>query len=106
MISLMIGAARIGPPVYAPKDFLVGGWGHPDNLGNHWLLVWVAERVFRWEQIIHNDQYYLPYGDYPWLAGNGTEGFLYLPFHLLFEFVDNKLSRIVDFRQLCIVCTL
>lgn len=86
MISLMIGAARIGPPVYAPKDFLVGGWGHPDNLGNQWLLVWVAERASRWEQIIHNDQYYLPYGDYPWLAGNGTEGFLYLPFHLLFGY--------------------
>lgn len=86
IISLFIGAARIGPPAYAPKQFLVGGWGHPDNLGNHWLLVWVAERISRWEQIIHNDQYYLPYGDYPWIAGNGTEGFLYLPFHLLFGY--------------------
>ena len=47
IISLCIGAARLGPPAYAPKQFLVGGWGHPDNLGNHWLLVWIAERISR-----------------------------------------------------------
>ena len=86
ILSLLIGAARIGPPVFSPKKFLVGGWGHPDNLGNQWLLVWVAEQVWAGESIIHNDQYYLPFGDYPWLAGNGMDGFLYLPFHLLFGY--------------------
>ena len=86
ILSLLIGVARIGPPVFSPKKFLVGGWGHPDNLGNQWLLVWVAEQVWAGESIIHNDQYYLPFGDYPWLAGNGMDGFLYLPFHLLFGY--------------------
>ena len=68
----------------SPADFIIGGWGHPDNLGNHWLLVWVAENVSAGTSIIHNDQYYVPFGDYPWLAGNGSEGILFWPFYSIF----------------------
>mgnify|MGYP000103150292 CR=1 FL=1 len=83
MLSVLIATARIGPAVLSPNSFLVGGWGHPDNLGNHWLLVWVAERVLAGESILHNQEDYVPFGDYPWLAGNGSEGLLYAPFHWL-----------------------
>jgi len=82
-LSFIIGVLRLGPAFWAPSQYLVGGWGHPDNLGNHWLLVWVAERVLAGESLLHNTQYYLPVGDHPWLAGNGSEGFLFLPFYAL-----------------------
>jgi hypothetical protein len=63
---------------------LPGNPYHPDNLGNHWLLVWVAERLAAGRGLLHTDAYYWPVGDAPVLAGNGMEGALYLPFHLLF----------------------
>ena len=66
-----------------PGPVSVGNWVHPDNLSNHWLLVWVAERVMSGESLLHNDQYYWPVGDAPLLAGNGMAGFTYLPLHLL-----------------------
>ncbi|MEE2752105.1 MAG: hypothetical protein VX519_11805 [Myxococcota bacterium] len=68
-----------------PQSTLAGDWRHPDCLGNHWLLVWMAERILSFESLLHNPLYYWPHGDAPWLAGNGSEGFLYLPFHLLFD---------------------
>lgn len=84
VLALVIGILRIGPPVWEPSAYLVGGWNHPDNLGNHWLLVWVAEQMLSLDSILHNDQYYVPFGDYPWLAGNGTEGILFIPWYWLF----------------------
>ena len=83
--SIVLVIARLGAIFWQGDSHLVGGWNHPDNLGNQWLLVWVAERVREGQDIIHNDMYYLPVGDYPWIAGNGSEGFLYLPFSLLFS---------------------
>ncbi len=62
---------------------VVGSWQHPDNLSNHWLLVWVGERLLGGESLLHNDRYYWPVGDAPLLAGNGMEGLTYLPLHLL-----------------------
>lgn len=69
-------------PAAIRPDVVLGHWNHPDCLSDHWLLVWVAERVMQGGDLLHNDQYYWPYGDYPLLAGNGSEGFIYLPFHL------------------------
>ena len=80
ILSLALGIARLGNVFWHPKSFLVGGWSHPDNLGNHWLLVWVSEQLLHGKGILHNDRYYVPFGDYPWLAGNGSEGVLYLLF--------------------------
>lgn len=71
------------PAVVSPEAVLIGGWAHPDCLSNHWLLAWVAERLLAGESILHNTDYYWPIGDAPVLAGNGAEGFAYLPFHAL-----------------------
>jgi hypothetical protein len=84
LVSASIAFARVGAPMFDLENFIVGGWGHPDNLGNHWLLVWVSEQVLSGGSLLHNDRYYVPFGDAPWLAGNGSEGFLFLPFYLLF----------------------
>ncbi len=65
---------------FAPTQTILCNFVHPDCLGNHWLMVWVAEQVMHGRSILHNDAYYWPIGDAPWLAGNGSEGFLYLPF--------------------------
>ena len=81
LLSLLIGGLRLGPVLLHPSEYLIGGWGHPDNIGNHWLLVWVAEQLWSGASLVHNDHYYIPVGDYPWLAGNGTEGLLYALVH-------------------------
>jgi hypothetical protein len=73
----------LGPAILDPSGRIVGNWNHPDCLGNHWLLVWVAEQVLSLESLLHNPNYYAPFGDAPWLAGNGSEGILYAPFHAL-----------------------
>ena len=52
----------------------VGNWVHPDNLSNHWLLVWVAERVMSGESLLHNDTYYWPVGDAPLEALRSARG--------------------------------
>ncbi len=82
-LSLLGAALVIAPVVLSPTDTIVCGWVHPDCLGNHWLLTWVAERVAAGQSLVHNDRYYWPIGDAPWLAGNGSDGFLYLPWHFL-----------------------
>ena len=83
LLSLAAALAACGAVVMAPRDTLLCNYIHPDCLGNHWLMVWVAERVMHGQSILWNDSYYWPIGDAPWLAGNGSEGFAYLPFHAL-----------------------
>ena len=73
----------LGPATLEPNSRLVGNWMHPDCLSNHWLLVWVAERTLGFESLLHNTAYYAPIGDAPWLAGNGSQGLFYSPFHAL-----------------------
>jgi hypothetical protein len=70
-------------PAPFDRGAVIGHWNHPDGLSNHWLLVWVAEQVTTGGSLLHNDRYYWPVGDAPMLAGNGGEGVLYVPFHLL-----------------------
>jgi hypothetical protein len=82
-LSLVGAALVIAPVVLSPSDTIVCGWVHPDCLGNHWLLEWVADRLLHGQSLVHNDRYYWPIGDAPWLAGNGSDGFLYLPWHVL-----------------------
>ena len=84
IVSVVLSAIRLGPVFFEPASHLPGAWGHPDNLSNQWLLVWLSEQVASGQSLLHNDQYYWPVGDYPWLAGNGSEGFLHLPVYLLF----------------------
>ena len=33
VMALVIGALRIGPPIWEPSAYMIGGWNHPDNLG-------------------------------------------------------------------------
>lgn len=82
--SLACALLAIGPVAEDPRHALLCNFIHPDCLSNHWLMVWVAERFTSGQSILHNDAYYWPVGDAPWLAGNGSEGFAYAPFHLVF----------------------
>ena len=84
LLALAGAAIVVWPAASSWNDTIVCGWVHPDCLGNHWLLVWVAEQAAGLSSLVHNDRYYWPVGDAPWLAGNGSDGFLYLPWHLLF----------------------
>lgn len=84
LLALAGAAAATWPAFSSPTDTLLCNYVHPDCLSNHWLLVWVAERLSAGESILWNDWYYWPVGDAPWLAGNGSEGIAYLPWHLLF----------------------
>jgi len=81
-LSLGLALLQLDPAWRDPGAYLVGNWTHPDCLSNHWLLAWVAEQLSSGGSLLHNDRYYWPVGDAPLLAGNGAEGFLYLPFHL------------------------
>lgn len=83
LLSLAGATLVLWPVLASPGNTIVCGWVHPDCLGNHWLLVWVAEQVASGRSLLHNDRYYWPVGDAPWLAGNGSDGFLYLPWHFL-----------------------
>ncbi len=83
LLSLAASALVIAPVLAAPGSAIVCGWQHPDCLGNHWLLTWVADQLAHGRSLVHNDRYYWPLGDAPWLAGNGSDGVLYLPWHLL-----------------------
>jgi hypothetical protein len=84
--ALAFGCALFAtwPAASSPTDTILCNFVHPDCVSNHWLMVWVADQVAHGRSILHNDAYYWPVGDAPWLAGNGSEGFGYLPFHLLF----------------------
>ncbi len=57
---------------------VVGDWVHPDMISNHWLYRWMGEQILSGGSIIHNDRYYYPVGDFPWIAGNGSDAFAWL----------------------------
>lgn len=64
---------------------VIGQWTHPDMISNHWLYRWLAEALWSGGSILHNDRYYAPVGDGPWLAGNGSDA---VPYALLTPFLD------------------
>lgn len=82
LIAGLLAIAATWPAAVDPGA-MVGHYLHPDCLSNHWLLVWVSEQLSTGGSLLHNDRYYWPVGDTPLLAGNGSEGFLVLPFYLL-----------------------
>jgi hypothetical protein len=83
LVSVGLALYQLDPAWRDATRLAPGNWNHPDCLSNHWLLIWVAEQLSRGQPIHHNPLYYWPVGDMPVLAGNGSEGFLYMPFHLL-----------------------
>ena len=64
---------------------VVGDWMHPDMISNHWLYRWLPEELLGGGSIVHNDRYYHPIGDGPWLAGNGSDA---VPYTLVALLVD------------------
>jgi len=62
---------------------VVGQWTHPDMISSHWFYRWVAEQVSSGNSIVHNDRYYVPVGDWPWLAGSGSDAVPYTLMALL-----------------------
>jgi len=62
-------------PAWTAPEGWVGDWTHPDMISNHWLYRWVAD--VGPTGLLHNDRYYFPVGDAPWLAGNGSDAVLY-----------------------------
>jgi len=83
LLSLACAVAACWSAMRDPAQSILCNYVHPDCLSNHWLMVWVAEQVASGGSILHNGRYYWPVGDAPWLAGNGSEGLAYLPWHLL-----------------------
>jgi hypothetical protein len=80
-LALLVGAAcalwLLYPAWLDPEQVLVGDWRHPDVLSNHWLYGWLRDQLATGGGILHNDRYYFPVGDAPWLAGNGGDGLLF-----------------------------
>ena len=83
LVSVGLALFQLDPAWRDAAHFAPGNWSHPDCLSNHWLLIWVAEQLAHGQSIHHNSLYYWPVGDMPVLAGNGSEGIAYLPFHYL-----------------------
>jgi len=101
LLLALAGAALVAWPAVASwHDTIICGWVHPDCLGNHWLLAWVAERAAGLQSLVHNDRYYWPVGDAPWLAGNGSDGFLYLPWHFLLGWPRASTAHVVTILAL------
>jgi hypothetical protein len=80
-VALLVGAAcalwLIYPAWLDLDQVLVGDWRHPDVLSNHWLYGWLRDQLATGGSILHNERYYFPVGDAPWLAGNGGDGLLF-----------------------------
>lgn len=67
-------------PAWLSWDYgVIGDWRHPDMISNHWMYRWVAETLAQGDGagLLHNDRYYVPVGDSPVLAGNGSDAVLY-----------------------------
>lgn len=73
------------PAWTSPSHGVVADWTHPDALGNHWLYQWTAETLASGRSILHNNRYYWPVGDAPFLAGNGSDA---VPFTALGAWLD------------------
>lgn len=76
----LLGLACLFPAWIEPRRHILGHWRHPDCLSNHWLFCWIADRIAGGQDLIHNDGYYHPVGDAPFLAGNGSDALFSAPF--------------------------
>lgn len=76
----LLGLACFFPAWLEPRRHILGHWRHPDCLSNHWLFCWIADRIALGQGLIHNDRYYHPVGDAPFLAGNGSDALFSAPF--------------------------
>ena len=79
----LLGLYQLYPAWLALDHAVVGEWAHPDLISNHWLYLWIVDQLSSGHGILHNDRYYFPVGDAPWLAGNGSDALPFLPLGLL-----------------------
>jgi hypothetical protein len=82
VVYLAIALFQLYPTWLAPTHAVPGDWRHPDSIANLWVYHWVANQVAHGRTLIHNDLYYFPVGDPPWLAGNASDA---IPFTLVAE---------------------
>ena len=78
-VYVVLAAALTWPVWVDPAHGIVGEWANPDMISNHWLYRWIPEQLSTGSSILHNERYYVPVGDAPWLAGNGSDAVLYAP---------------------------
>lgn len=86
VLLLALGAALlvVAPVLTRPGAAFLCDWHHPDCVSNQWLTLWVARQVETGGDLLHNDRYYWPVGDAPWISGSGSDGFLLVPWDLAF----------------------
>lgn len=74
-VALYVALAlyQLYPAWWDPAHGVVGDWRHPDTISNHWLYRWIVARLLSGRGIVENVDYYVPVGDAPWLAGNGSD---------------------------------
>lgn len=80
LLCLLVALFVLYPAWLSPGHVVIGDWLHPDMISNHWLYRWIPEQLMGGGDILHNDRYYVPIGDGPWLAGNGSDA---LPYTLI-----------------------
>ncbi|MFN7145144.1 MAG: hypothetical protein ACK4YP_15310, partial [Myxococcota bacterium] len=81
LVVAVVATGVVGAGAWTqPARALFGDWEHPDMLSNHWVYEWVAKRLAAGESLLHNDAYYVPVGDAPFLAGNASGALLAAPF--------------------------
>jgi hypothetical protein len=85
VLAAIAATLVVGAGVWAePARGLFGDWEHPDMLSNHWVYGWVAHQLASGGSLLHNDAYYVPVGDAPFLAGNASGALLAAPFSWAF----------------------
>lgn len=99
-LSVTCAVAALWPALLDPFGSLIGDADHPDCLGNHWLLDWVAARARAGQGILHNPDDYWPVGDAPVLAGNGTDGLLAAPLLALWPWPAGAVAYALSQRTL------
>lgn len=77
-VALLAALAQTYPAWTMPGSGVIGNWQHPDMISNHWLYLWIRDQVLSGGSLLHNDRYYVPVGDAPWLAGNGSDALPWL----------------------------
>lgn len=85
LLVALVAVGIVGAGAWAePGRAMFGDWEHPDMLSNHWVYGWVADQLSSGGTLLHNDAYYAPVGDAPFLAGNASGALLAAPFDWIF----------------------
>lgn len=95
LVYLGLALYMLYPAWLAPLHGLPGDWRHPDMVANHWVYQWLPEQLLPGGSLFHNDAYFFPVGDSPWIAGNASDAFFYAPFALLLPWPSSILFWVI-----------